>query len=637
LAPIESKFLSIKGGIKKMANEFGYAGSILKVDLSQGSMVDIPTMDYADRFVGGRGFAAKIYWDGVPPEAKAFDPQNRLIFVNGPLAGFTGLAGSRWQICGKSPAITPEFFSYANLGGSWGAWLKFAGYDAVIIEGKSDKPVYLLIQDGSAEIKDASFLWGKGAIEAREILKGMLGGSIRVAAIGPAGDNMAVMANVIADDDASGSCGFGAVMGSKKLKAIAVGTNKRKAIAANPEKLQELVKHISRLRKDSRFIFSGPHRMWSSYVPENLKLNPKLKKASCYGCISGCTRAMYEAENGERGKYLCVAAVFYADPSKKLGEWNDVHFHASRICNDYGLDVFSMAAIIGWLQKCYHAGILTDEKVGIPISKMGSIEFIQTLARKVSLREGFGDILAEGSAKANKKLGLGKKGEDYLICTRGMTLVAGDPRGVGYGFGLGYAMGTRGGCDHLRACASIDFVSFLYPGLAESITGIKGEIKPFNKLGKPRLVFYEENQKAITDSLEVCCFTTHFAYTVLARDQVEYLNACTGLDFTEEELLKIGERIYNLERAYWARILSGKREDILPKRFTSEPLPKSIPDQVNFGNVIDITDMLKEYYKIRGYELNTGFPGDKRLKELGLKDVAEELKPYREKYKSLSK
>ena len=270
-----------------MVNEFGYAGKILKVDLSRGITVDTATTDYADRFVGGRGIGAKIYWDEVSPKVKALDPENRLIFAIGPLAGFSGLAGSRFQVCGKSPAITPESFSYANLGGSWGAWLKFAGYDALIIQGKSDKPVYLLIQDGKTEIRDASFLWGKGAIEIREIIKARLGADIRVAAIGPAGDNMAVMANVIADDDASGSGGFGAVMGSKNLKAIAVGANERKVMAANPEKLKELVKYGRSLKKDSRFIFSGPHRMWSSYVPENLKSNPKLKRSACcwYECL----------------------------------------------------------------------------------------------------------------------------------------------------------------------------------------------------------------------------------------------------------------------------------------------------------------------------------------------------------------
>jgi len=388
-----------------MANEYGYAGNILKVDLSQGNVANLPTSEFADRFIGGRGFAAKIYWDGSSPEAEAYDPQNRLIFANGPLAGFTGLAGSRWQVCGKSPGITPEVFSYANFGGSWGAWLKFAGYDAVVIEGTSDKPVYLLIQDGKSEIKDASFLWGKGAIATREMLKDIHGKSIRVAAIGPAGDNLAVMANIIAEDDSSGSCGFGAVMGAKKLKAIAVGASEKKTVAADPEKLHELVKCIRGLKKDSRFIFSGPHRMWSSYVPENLKLNPKLKKAVCYGCISGCTRATYEAENGAKGKYLCVAAVFYADPSKKIGEWNDVHFHASRLCNDYGVDVFSIAAIIGWLRKCYQAGIVTDENTGLPISKIGSLEFIETLVKKLSLRQGFGDLLAQGVVKAADELG----------------------------------------------------------------------------------------------------------------------------------------------------------------------------------------------------------------------------------------
>ena len=223
-----------------MANEYGYAGNILKVDLSKESLVVVPTIELADRFVGGRGFAAKIYWDGASPEVKACDPQNRLIFVNGPLAGFHGLAGSRWQVCGKSPAVIPECFSYANFGGSWGAWLKFAGYDAVVIEGASDKPVYLVIQDGKTEIKDASFLWGKGALATRALLKGTHGEGIRVATMGPAGDNLAVMANIIAEDDSSGSGGFGAVMGAKKLKAIAVGAGERKVTAANPEKLHEL-------------------------------------------------------------------------------------------------------------------------------------------------------------------------------------------------------------------------------------------------------------------------------------------------------------------------------------------------------------------------------------------------------------
>ena len=186
----------------------------------------VPTMDYADRFLGGRGVAAKIYWDEVSPDTRALDPANRMIFITGPLAGFSGLAGSRWQVCGKSPATTPEHFCYGNLGGSWGAYLKFAGYDGIIVQGKSEKPVYLSIDDGTVEIRDASSLWGKQSIEVREILKGELGSATRVVASGTAGDNLVVFASLLADNDSSGTSGFGAVMGSKKLKAIAVaGSN----------------------------------------------------------------------------------------------------------------------------------------------------------------------------------------------------------------------------------------------------------------------------------------------------------------------------------------------------------------------------------------------------------------------------
>jgi aldehyde:ferredoxin oxidoreductase len=267
-----------------VVSKFGYAGKILNVDLSQGTLADTATIDYADRFVGGRGVAAKIYWDAVPPRVKPFDPENRLIFVNGPLAGFTGLAGSRWQICGKSPATTPKSFSYANLGGSWGAWLKFAGYDGLVVHGKSDRPVYLLLKDGNAEIRDASFLRGKGAIETREMLKERLGRDVRIAAIGPAGENLAVMASVLADDDASGSGGLGAVMGSKKLKAIAVGTSDKKVIASNPQKLQELLKDIRRLSQGSRYIAAGGRAARGSLVSKlDPDLNPKLKKVACCG------------------------------------------------------------------------------------------------------------------------------------------------------------------------------------------------------------------------------------------------------------------------------------------------------------------------------------------------------------------
>ncbi|HEY87306.1 MAG TPA: hypothetical protein G4O06_04690 [Dehalococcoidia bacterium] len=646
-----------------MGSEFGYAGKILRVDLSQGTTVDVPTMDYTNRFVGGRGVGAKIYWDEVSPKAKSFDPENRLIFANGPLAGFAGLAGSRWQVCGKSPTVTPETFSYANLGGSWGAWLKFAGYDAIVIQGRADKPVYLLIQDGNVEIRDASSLWGKGAIEVREILKGTLGRDIRVAAIGPAGDNMAVMANVIAEDDSSASGGFGAVMGSKKLKAIAVGTNNRKVIAANPDKLQELVKYARELKKDSRFIFSGPHRIWAAYVPENLKLNPKLKRDACYGCISGCIRATYEAENGERGKYLCVAAVFYADPTKKMGEWNDDHFHASKICNDYGLDVLTMGSIIGWLGSCYRAGILTDENTGIPISKIMSLEFIQTLARKISLREGFGDILAQGIVKAADVVGSKAKEQLGYINYRTGTAYPYEPR-IYITTGLSFATEPRLPMPQLHEvifpvhlwwdwCNQIEgaYVSNdVIRSIAKKFLGSEIALDFSTYEGKALAAKKLQDRVYIKECLILCDFAWPLMAVKHSKEHVgdptlpsHIFSAVTGREMDEQGLDKIGERVFNLQRAILIREgHRGREGDSLPEFDHTIPLAKKpglnpesqVPGKEGeiisrMGAVVDrekFEKMKDEYYQLRGWDVESGLQTKAKLMELGLEDIIKDAR-----------
>jgi aldehyde:ferredoxin oxidoreductase len=236
--------------------QYGYTGEILRVDLSSGSVTKVPTLDYSDRFIGGKGIATKIYWDEVTPEVKALDPENRLIFMTGPLAGFPGVAGSMWQIHGRSPATIPEHFCYGSLGGSWGAHLKFAGYDGIVIQGKSEKRVYLYIDDDGIQIRDASTFWGKGAVKVREALKRRLGSSAKVATIGPAGENRVSFANVIADNDSSAAGGFGAVMGSKNLKAVVVRGH-QKVMAARPEKLRELAIYLRRLREGVKEVEFG--------------------------------------------------------------------------------------------------------------------------------------------------------------------------------------------------------------------------------------------------------------------------------------------------------------------------------------------------------------------------------------------
>jgi len=348
-----------------VTEHYGYAGKILKVDLSSGSITNAQTGDYADLFLGGRGIAARIYWDEVPPQITASDPENRLIFMTGPLCGVPGFA-SRFQVCGKS--IATNQFSFCNMGGSWGAYLKAAGYDGVVVSGKTDRPVYVSIDGDKVEIKDAAHLMGKTAFQREKIVKDELGESVRVLTVGPAGDNMVSFATFLASDDSVGAGGLAGVMGSKNLKAIAVRGDK-KVKAANPE-------GVSKLRSRIRELSSG-------YTESLLALGmltprDRLKKSFCQGCPTGCVRATHRNADGSERKFMCQAAMFYETRAQRYYGNTDAALKATELCDDYGLDTRSTETMIMWLSRCHKSGILTDERTGIPLSKIGSYEFIET-------------------------------------------------------------------------------------------------------------------------------------------------------------------------------------------------------------------------------------------------------------------
>ncbi|MFC1944300.1 aldehyde ferredoxin oxidoreductase N-terminal domain-containing protein [Chloroflexota bacterium] len=420
-----------------VAGNWGYAGKILRVDLTSGGITEIPTQDYAEGFLGGRGFAAKAYWDEVPPEADAFDPGNHLSFMTGPLCGVPGLAGSRWTICGKSPSTAPQYFSNCNLGGSWGAHLKFAGFDGVVVGGKSERPVYIFISDGAARLEDASHLWGRSAVETREGIKSERGSRVRVAAIGPAGENLVNFAIVLADEDSSGSSGFGAVMGSKNLKAVAVSGNGKVAVAREDE--------VRRLAGYARGQAGETPIMLRGMTP-----GPKMKRVTCYGCIRGCTRATAETRDGVRSKYVCESAQFYQALAKRYyGEWGfdniEVPVYANRFCDGYGIDTNCITSMLVWLARCQGAGILGDENTGLPLSKLGSLEFIEALVRKISLREGFGDILARGIFSAAEEVGGGAREMASGYVSKSGPMITYDPR-MFPAHSLLYAMESRNRC-----------------------------------------------------------------------------------------------------------------------------------------------------------------------------------------------
>jgi len=631
--------------------KFGYTGEILKVDLSRQKITKLKTADYSERFLGGRGIAAKIYWDQTTPETKALDPKNCLIFITGPIAGFTRFSGCRWQICGKSPMMEPEAFSYANLGGSWGAWLKYAGYDGIVVTGKASNPVYLYIDsEGRVEIRNADHLWGRNTVETQEILQSEHGKEARILCIGPAAENMVTFATVLAAENSSGSSGLGCVIGYKGLKAIVVkAENKKRPEASAPESLQSLAKHVYEINK----------RNWEEGHEKTLTG----RLTACYGCISGCSRRTYIAENNHKFKSFCQATLVYLKPAiKYYGAGTDVGHLGERLCDKFGLDTIVMEPLIIWLERCYSAGILSDKETGLPLSRIGSIEFIETLVRKISFREGFGDILSKGIQKAAKVVGRGsEKFINDIIANRAGEVLEYDPR-LMLANALLYATEPRRPIQLLHAIAfplrrwvwwhqGVDG-SFLSTEILKNIAEIywgSSEAGLFTTYaGKALAAKKIQDYGYVKDSLILCdliwpIYQVHSEDSRLGLGTLEsqIVSAITGRDIDESKLLTIGERIFNLQRAIMIRQKWGGRQgDTILDYFYEEPTQgvyfdpecvvpdkdgKAVSMKGNVMNRVDFEKMKDEYYSLRGWDVASGLQTKNKLKELDLDDIAIEL------------
>ncbi len=634
--------------------EFGYAGEVLKVDLSAGKMTRLSTADYADRFLGGRGMAAKIYWDMVSPQASAFDPENCLIYATGPTTGFARLAGCRWQVCGRSPAMDPQVFSYANLGEKWGSWLKYAGYDGLIVQGKSDKPCYLYIHDGTVETRDASSLWGMPAIETGDTLKTGLGKGASVLTIGPAAENLVCFATMLTDDGASGASGFGSVMGSKKLKAIVVAGDKR-PVAADPERLSKLAARILQLRKNT----------WKDYL---LDIPGRTKLRACHGCGIGCWRKSYQAEGGRHFKFFCQAAAFYGKTAEKYNsDWHEVTLMATRLCDRYGLDTIVMQPMIDWLSKCYREGILREEDTGLPFSKMGSAEFIEVLIKKIAFREGFGDLLAAGMIKAAEKIGnraqellqnsiltRSNEARDYeprIILTSTLLYATEPRRPINEIHQLSHTLEAWLHWMQKKEGAFLSYDDFMF--VARNFWGstAAGDFSSYE--GKALAAKKIQDRTYAKESLILCDFLWPIMWVRFpeehAKDHTgdptmesQVVSAITGRTIDEAGLNRIGERIFNLQRAVLLRQgWEGRQGDKLMDYLHDEPLqdlqrmrsflvPGKNGEPVSRqGTRIERDDFEKlksEYYELRGWNKENGLPTEQKLKELELGDVAGDLK-----------
>jgi aldehyde:ferredoxin oxidoreductase len=579
---------------EKMKAAYGWKKKILRIDLSERHIDSfMPEASMLQKYIGGRGLGAKIVYDAG--RVDALSPGNVLVFAAGPLTGTTTPASGRVSLSTKSP-LTGTIFD-SNCGGSFGPELKKAGYDAIIITGKSPEPVFIEIEDERVEIKSALALWGKNVKETTNMLKDR--GS--VACIGRAGEKLVTLASIISDAvHAFGRGGVGAVMGSKNLKAIVVkGTGNveifdRDEFARQKKAINRLLIACPTISKGLS-VFGTPFLVkitsWMNVLPaanfkksaSDFDLKPffatttakdysPVKKA-CYSCPIACKRA--DKEGKELPEYETIGLM---SANIQNTDYKAV-VEANRLCNDYGLDTISTAGVLGCYSEIRNNGISHAELVNLTIM--------------IGEREGIGERLGRGAARFAAAEGHPEKS----MQVKGLELPAYDPRGV-KGLGFSYATSNRGGC-HTRAYL-----------VAPEILRKPKAIDPYTLAGKAGHTKIFQDRFAAVDSLVVCKFTFFGAGE---EEYANVLSAVTGVDYTSEDLMLAGERIWNVERLYNLRAGFSKADDRLPDRFYEA--------KVN-GRVIDREEFLStlyEYYRMRGWDEN-GIPTEDKLNVLGIED-----------------
>lgn len=596
----------------------GYTGTILRVNLENKTIVKEPlNRKAAEDFVGARGLGTKYFCDEVDPKVDALGPDNKLIFMTGPLTGTAACCSGRYEVVAKAPLTGT--IGAANSGGHFGPELKYAGYDGIIFEGVSDTPVYLYINDDKVELRDASHLWGKTVFEATDELNKDCGASFRVACIGPTGENLCLYAGVMNDKHrAAGRGGLGAVMGSKKLKAVVVkGTgsigvarpegfmaameNARNVLKAHPvtgeglaaygtEILVNIINETGGLPlRNGRdgAVYANADNISGETLAEKYLVRNK----GCFGCCIGCGRVVRIPDGpfksfGEGPEYE-AGWSFGADCG--IDDLEAV-CKANFICNEYGFDPITLGATIACAMELYEAGYLTEEETGMPI-RFGDAHTMVKLAEMTAKNEGFGKELARGSYRLAEKCGH----PELSMSVKKQEMSAYDGRAL-QGIGLEYATSNRGGC-HVRGYMT-----------SPEVLGLPTKMDPLVTEGKAGMLKVFQDLTALIDSVGICLFTS-FAIG-LPEVAAQYREA-VGSDESDADILLKGERVWNLEKRF--NIAAGVEKDTLPPRLLREELP----DGPAKGKVNELHTMLEEYYQLRGWD-SEGVPTADKVKELGL-------------------
>lgn len=598
---------------------YGWTGKILRVNLSARSVsVEDLCPEIAENYLGARGLGTKILYDELKPGVDPLGPDNKIIFATGPLTGTAATSAGRYNVVTKSPLT--GFIAASNSGGYFPAELKYAGFDAIIVEGAADEPVYIWVHNGKAEIRSAKHVWGKNTAETTDILVAETDPDAKVACIGPAGEKLVLFACVVNDKGrAAGRSGVGAVMGSKNLKAIVVrGTGDVKV--ADPAKFREAVLAAFKKIKESPVTSQGlptygtavlvnvinqhgafPTRNFQTGVfegaekisGETLAATLLVRKRACFGCPIACGRpsvvksGKYKGE-GEGPEYETIWALGAACGVDNL----EAVTKANYLCNELGLDPISMGSTIACAMELYEKGYLPKSATDIPL-RFGDADAMVEATRKTGYREGVGDLLAKGSYRLAAEFGH----PELSMSAKKQEYPAYDPRGA-KGIGLNYATSNRGGC-HVRGYT-----------ISPEILGVPEKIDPLSKDGKAAWVKAFQDVTALVDSVGMCLFTT---FALGAPDVASMLEPATGIPFPTEKAVLAGERIWNLERLFNLREGLTKEDDALAPRLLTEPMPEGPAA----GQVVELADMLADYYAARGWS-EDGKPSADTLERLGL-------------------
>lgn len=607
----------------------GYAGRVLYVDLTSGKTHTEPlNVDYAKKYIGGIGLGMRLWLQNSKPKVDPFDPENPLVIANGPISG------TMWPTGGNGHAIvskSPQSFGIgeALAHGTFGTELKRAGYDAVVIKGKAERPVYMWIDDDSVQLLDASGLMGKSPSETEDTIREELGDYyIRVAAIGVAGEKLARMACVINDKTrAAGRTGMGAVMGSKNLKAVAVRGTHDITVA----KLDEFMEYVKEFHERMKGPATQKYRTMGtaenvlvhnslSCMPTRNYNNSRFEGAGkisgevmnekyvakiigCSSCAMRCEHMCVVAE----GPYKNTMTRMEYETLWALGPYCgvdrlDAIIKAMELTNYYGVDAISAGVTVGFAMDCYERGILTQKEVDGIDAKFGNADAMVQLVEKIGKREGVGDVLADGAKFAADKI---NKGSEKLAATiKGVEITGYDLRCLKTA-ALGFAVSFRGADHNRHGAYAFD---------------VKGKVnRLIAEKGRGKLVRDMEDVYNLIDSFIVCKFSRGTYYKELP-DMAKLYTLVTGYEMTPEELKKAGERINNLARLINVREGLGRKDDNLPYKVMHDPIPDDGPSKGAYVTQPELDLLLDDYYESRGWT-KEGIPTEGKLKELGMDDL----------------